>query len=119
MVSPSGQTKDLVRKIYLGILSKNLVLKFNLFTEFFLQFKRTFLVPHVKLPFLMHYNRMSEFKIYPSNLRCHKKEKNYRTKFTYIHVNLIFQPFLASGKLRIELKKANRSINTWKVSFVL
>ena len=54
MVSPSGQTKDLVRKIYLGILSKNLVLKFNLFTEFFLQFKRTFLVPHVKLPFLMH-----------------------------------------------------------------
>ena len=62
---------------------------------------------------------MREFKIYPSNLRRHKKDTNNRTKFTYVRVNLISQPSLASGKPRIEVKKVNRSINTGKVSFVL
>ena len=64
---------------------------------------------------------MREFKIYPSNLRRHKKDTNNRTHddFTYVRVNLISQPSLASGKPRIELKKVNRSINTGKVSFVL
>ena len=63
---------------------------------------------------------MREFKIYPINLRRHKKKvikkkkKKNRTKFTYVRVNLIFQPSLASG---IELKKVNKSINTGKVSF--
>ena len=62
---------------------------------------------------------MPEFKIYASNhLRRHKKAKNNRTKFTYVCVSLIFPPSLASGKREIELKKANRSINSWKVSFV-
>ena len=59
---------------------------------------------------------MREFKIYPSNLRRHKKKitkKKNRTKFTYVRVNLIFQPSLAPG---IELKKVNKSINTGKVS---
>ena len=59
---------------------------------------------------------MREFKIYPSNLRRHKKDKNNITKFSYVIVNLIFQLSLASGKPRIELKKVNRSINTGKVS---
>ena len=65
---------------------------------------------------------MREFKIYPSNLRHHKKDTNIiinRTKFTYVGVNLIFQPSLASEKPRIELRKVNKSINTRKVSFVL
>ena len=46
---------------------------------------------------------MREFKIYPSNLRRHKKDTNNRTKFPYVRVNLIFQPSLAPGKPRIEL----------------
>ena len=43
-------------QILLWILSKTLVLKFNLSTEFCLQFERTFLVHHVhqKLAFLTH-----------------------------------------------------------------
>ena len=61
---------------------------------------------------------MREFKVYASNLRRNKDTTN-RTKFTYVRVNLIFQPSLASGKPRIERKKVNKSINTGKVSFVL
>ena len=43
MLSTGGRTKALalVHKIYFGTLSKTLVLKFNLLTEFFFQFKRT------------------------------------------------------------------------------
>ena len=48
-----------------------------------------------------------------------KKDTNNRTKFSYVRVNLIFQPSLAPGKPRIELKRVNKSINTGKVSFVL
>ena len=33
---------------------------------------------------------MPKFKIYASNLRRHKKGKNYKTKFIYVRVNLIF-----------------------------
>ena len=47
-----------------------------------------------------------------------KKIINNRTKFIYVCVNFFFPPSLASGKREIELKKANRSINSWKVSFV-
>ena len=61
---------------------------------------------------------MCEFKVYTSNLRRHKDTTN-RTKFPYVRVNLIFQPSLALGKPRIELKKVNKSINTGKVSLVL
>ena len=46
---------------------------------------------------------MREFKIYPGNLRRHQKDTNNRTKFTYVRVNLIFQPSLAPGKPRLEL----------------
>ena len=42
-LSSGGRTKDPLRKTYLGILSTNLVLKFNLYTDFFLQVERTFL----------------------------------------------------------------------------
>ena len=42
-----------------------------------------------------------------------------KTKFTYLLVNLKFSPLLATGKPRIEIKKANRSINLKKVSFLL
>ena len=59
---------------------------------------------------------MREFKIYPSKLRRPKKDTNNRTKLTYVRVNLIFQPSLATGKPRIELKKVNKSIYTGKVS---
>ena len=45
--------------------------------------------------------------------------KNNRTKFTCVCVTWILQPSLASGKREIKLKKANRSINTRKVSLVL
>ena len=63
---------------------------------------------------------MREFKIYPSNLRRHRKDTHNTTKFKYVRVNLIFQPSLALGKPRIELKKVKKSINTTeKVSFVL
>ena len=61
---------------------------------------------------------MREFKIYPSNLRRHERDTNNRTKFTYVRVNLIFQPSLASGKPRIERKKENKSINTGKVFYL-
>ena len=60
---------------------------------------------------------MPDFKIYTSNLRRHKKAK-ITEQFTYVRVNLIYSPLLISGKLP-KLKKANRSINTRKVSFVL
>ena len=54
---------------------------------------------------------MREFKIYPSNLRrLPKKDTNNRTNLIYVRVNLIFQPSLATGKPRIELKKVNKSI---------
>ena len=55
-VSAGGRTKDTVCKIYFGILSITLVLKFNLSTEFFLEVERTFLVRrvHQKLAFLTH-----------------------------------------------------------------
>ena len=59
---------------------------------------------------------MREFKIYPSNLRHHKKTQ---TAEQNVRVNVIFQPSLASGKPRIELNKVHRSMNTGKVSFVL
>ena len=111
-----------MRKIYLKILSITLLLKFNLSTKFVLQVERTFLERHVhqKLAYLTHLIAMPEFKIYPSNhLRRHKNYKNNRTKFTYVCVNLIFPASLASGKRDIELKKVNRSINSWKVSLVL
>ena len=51
-----GWTKDIVCKIYFGMLSITLVLKFNLETELFLQVKRTFLLRcvHQKLAFLTH-----------------------------------------------------------------
>ena len=51
-----GRTKDLVCKIYFGIFSVTLVLKFIPSIEFFLQVERTFLVCHVhqKLAFLTH-----------------------------------------------------------------
>ena len=52
---------------------------------------------------------MGEFKIYPSNLVT--KERTSPTWFS--------SASLASGKPWIELKKANKSINTRKVSFVL
>ena len=43
---------------------------------------------------------MREFKIYPRNLRRHKEDKTYKTKFTYVRVNLIsVQPFLAEENL--------------------
>lgn len=48
---------------------------------------------------------MHEFKVYPSNLRRHKEGTNNRTKFTYVHVNLIFKPSLESGK---EGKQTNK-----------
>ena len=62
---------------------------------------------------------MREFKIYPSNLRRHRKDTHNRTKFNYVRANLIFQPSLALGKPRFELKMVNKSINTEEVSFVL
>ena len=79
---------------------------------FFLQVERTFLVRrvHQKLAFLTHF---IEGAI--KNARITTRI----TKFTYFRVNLIFQPSLASGKPPIELKKANTSINTRKVSCVL
>ena len=56
MLSSCGRTKDLVRKIYFGISSITLALKFNLSTEFFSLVERTFLVRrvHQKLAFLTH-----------------------------------------------------------------
>ena len=56
-VTSSAWIKNIVRKIYFGILSITLVLKFNLSTEFFLQVERTFLVCHVqqKFSFLTHF----------------------------------------------------------------
>ena len=56
MLSSCGRTKDLVRKIYFGISSITLALKFNLSTEFFSLVERTFLVRRVrqKLAFLTH-----------------------------------------------------------------
>ena len=62
---------------------------------------------------------MHDFKIYPSNLRHHKKSKNNRTKFVDVRANLFFPPSLASGKPPIKLKEANGSINTREVEFVL
>ena len=56
-VTSSAWIKNIVRKIYFGILSITLVLKFNLSTEFFLQVDRTFLVRRVqqKFSFLTHF----------------------------------------------------------------
>ena len=56
-VTSSAWIKNIVRKIYFGILSITLILKFNLSTEFFLQVERTFLVRRVqqKLSFLTHF----------------------------------------------------------------
>ena len=55
-LSYGGWIKDPLRKTYFGILSSNLVLKFNLSTNFFLQVERTFLACHVhqKLAFSGH-----------------------------------------------------------------
>ena len=47
-VTSSAWIKNTVRKIYFGILSLTLVLKFNLSNEFFLQVERTFLVRRVQ-----------------------------------------------------------------------
>ena len=47
MLSSGGRTKDLVRKIFFGLLSITFVLKFNLSIEFFLHVERTFLVRRV------------------------------------------------------------------------
>ena len=56
-VTSSAWIKNIVCKIYFGILSITLILKFNLSTEFFLQVERTFLVCRVqqKLSFLTHF----------------------------------------------------------------
>ena len=56
-VTSSAWIKNIVCKIYFGILSITLILKFNLSTEFFLQVERTFLVRCVqqKLSFLTHF----------------------------------------------------------------
>ena len=56
-VTSSARIKNIVCKIYFGILSITLILKFNLSTEFFLQVERTFLVCRVqqKLSFLTHF----------------------------------------------------------------
>ena len=56
-VTSSAWIKNIVCKIYFGILSITLILKFNLSTEFFLQVERTFLVRRVqqKLSFLTHF----------------------------------------------------------------
>ena len=56
-VTSSAWIKNIVCKIYFGILSITLILKFNLSTEFFLQVERTFLVHRVqqKLSFLTHF----------------------------------------------------------------
>ena len=56
-VTSSAWIKNIVCKIYFGILSITLILKFNLSTEFFLQVERTFLVSLVqqKLSFLTHF----------------------------------------------------------------
>ena len=47
-VTSSAWIKNIVCKIYFGILSITLILKFNLSTEFFLQVERTFLVCRVQ-----------------------------------------------------------------------
>ena len=56
-VTSSAWIKNIVCKIYFGILSITLILKFNLSTEFFLQVERTFLVRRAqqKLSFLTHF----------------------------------------------------------------
>ena len=56
-VTSSAWIKNIVRKIYFGILSITLVLKFNLSTELFLQVERTLLVRRVqqKLSFSTHF----------------------------------------------------------------
>ena len=56
-VTSSAWIKNIVCKIYFGILSITLILKFNLSTEFFLQVERTFLVCRVqqKLSFWTHF----------------------------------------------------------------
>ena len=56
-VTSSAWIKNIVCKIYFGILSITLILKFNLSTEFFLQVERTFLVRRVqqKLSSLTHF----------------------------------------------------------------
>ena len=53
---------------------------------------------------------MHEFKIYPSNLRRHKKENVVETKFTYLGGNLNFPPSRASGKPQTEVKNVNKSV---------
>ena len=42
-LSSGGRTKDPLRKTYFGILSTNLVLKFNLSTDFFCKSREHFL----------------------------------------------------------------------------
>ena len=56
-VTCSAWIKNIVSKIYFGILSITLILKFNLSTKFFLQVERTILVRRVqqKLSFLTHF----------------------------------------------------------------
>ena len=72
VLSSGGRTKDLVRKIYFGIISKTLVLKFNPSTELFLQFERTFLftpcTPKINfLTALFHLrSRLLDFPAFPS-----------------------------------------------------
>ena len=93
-LSSGGRTKDLVRKTYFGILSTNLILKFNLPTDlFFASRKNISCTPCTPIiSFLSALNSlMCEFKIHPSNLSRYEKDTNNRTNFTYVGVNLIFQ----------------------------
>ena len=65
---------------------------------------------HKKLALSTHliaYAWIQSFKSF-NDLKRHKKDKNNQKKFTYVCVNLILPPSLASGKREIELKKANR-----------
>ena len=101
----------------------NFGFKFQPVDQIFLQVERTVLLRrvHQKLTFLTHLIAYAWIQNISklSNLRRHKKDTNDRRKFTYVRVNLIFPPSLASGKPRIELKKVNRSINTGNRKFRL
>ena len=93
-LSSGSRTKDPLRKTYFRILSTNLVLKIQpVDRPFFCKSKEHFLHA-IYTKHLLSQRTLShvrEFKIYPSNLRRHKKDKNNRTNFTYVRVNLIFQ----------------------------
>ena len=100
------------------------MLTFNIVLGYLAYYSETSCDFFFKFLFFFQSDRPTQYQETHSTVNEEKKGdgltiKNNRTKFTYVCVTWILQPSLASGKREIKLKKANRSINTRKVSLVL